>query len=117
LPTLAIKEQLNNLAIILSSSLRIDGAKIDLEYVNCDLESFKFSPKYSEYKQYFFKFFKVKIRDDKFLPRRESLEFDIDGCQYFWKSINELASDKETNINNNDVISHIKHNLVVFTSD
>ena len=118
LPTLPIQEQLENMSIILSSKLGLKNEKNNsfLDYIGSDLSSIKFSMKHKEYKQFNFKFFKMRDSEVSriILHNNSSIEFVFDTTKYYWKSINEISSDEGTMKNNEDIISHIKRNLVLF---
>ncbi|MCP4374404.1 MAG: hypothetical protein GY797_40825 [Deltaproteobacteria bacterium] len=118
LPTLSIHEQLKNMSIILLSSLGLKMGNADtfLDYIGSDLDSIKFSMKHKEHKQFNFKFFKMRKLEVNHLieSSNNALDFVVDGTQYHWKSINEISSDEGTMKHNEDIIIHIKRNLVVF---
>lgn len=118
LPTLSIYDQLSNMSLILSShlGLKIKSGDVLIEYVDSDLSSIKKSMKHNEHKQFNFKFFRMnQSAVDRVLKVNEkSLDFVIDGTQYHWKSLNEISSDEGTSKHNDDVISHIKRNLLKF---
>ena len=99
---------------ILSQNLKVNASNISINHmVGLETESYKYAYHTKKDTYYVFDFYYAHLSGTSCEKINKSM-FNVDGTNFYWKTVTELLNDKKTFERNGDVILHIRDNYHVF---